>query len=179
MHTCRCPTLHTRLPQVGLLISDSAGNIATVRKSFTIAPGTGDGSSSPALAPSIPDGTSSSVNVAPVVKSGQNYSVAAGASFAITGVGDADGETPTLTWVLMEDATGASRSGSSAVVAVPPTANPGSYRLLVTATDGQGATGQGTARVTVRAASASSASVSPRSRIRSRSRRCHSCMAGR
>ena len=160
--------------QVGLLVTDSLGNTATVRKSFTIAPSAGDSGrptgSGPLLPASaaapaagvraaasaataaLPSGVSAAVNLPPVIKAGQVFAAQAGAGFALTGIADPDGDPVAVRWVLMEAATGRSTSGAGASVAVPADAAPGAYRLLISASDGHGGSSEGTAQVAVTAA---------------------------
>lgn len=150
--------------QVGLLISDSAGNTATARKTFSI-------SSAPATASPVPNsaaasgslappGTSSSVNVAPIIKQGLNFAVAASDSFAINGVADPDGDSVLLKWALMEEATGKTVKGNGTRVTVSPSAAPGSYELLITADDGRGGVSEAVAKVAVAAKKAVDAAKS-------------------
>lgn len=174
-----CPPPHTHTPscisQVGLLLSDTAGNIVTVRKSFSITPetaagggnnsggggsGRGSGSGSDSGGGLVLESGSAGIsssgggsNTAPVVRAGLSYATTPGGSFSVaTGVADAEGDVVAIKWVLMQEATGATRSGSGPLVTVPAGSPPGGYRLLVTAADPLGATGEGTARVDVRAA---------------------------
>jgi len=141
--------------QVGLLISDSYGNTATVRKTFTIGPAV---STSSAPAPS----TSTSINTPPIIKPGLSFSVAAGGSFSLAAsVSDPDpGDTCTIKWTLMASSTGKATSGTGAAVSVAATASPGAYQLLLTATDSRGGIAEAAVGVAVLPASPSSGSTS-------------------
>lgn len=134
-------------PQVGLLISDSAGNTATVRKTFAIAPNSPSSTSSGAAPPA---GTSSAVDTPPAFRADLRFAARAGSSLDISGVAaDPAGGAVTLSWALMEVATGAARTGSGPSVPIPAGAPAGAYQLLITASDAAGGESQAVASVAV------------------------------
>ena len=146
-------TILAKQSQVGLLVSDTAGNTAAVRKTFSIAaaaPAAGGGGAS--VTP--PAGASSSVNLPPVIKADLAFAADAPGAFAITGVVDPDGDDVAVKWTLMEQATGATRAGTGRFVQLPADAAPGAYQLLITAADGRGGVSEAVARVDVRRAAA-------------------------
>lgn len=134
--------------------------MVAVRKSFTIAPAAialadSDSSSGGLVLESgtVGAGSGAGGNTPPVIKAGESYAAVAGESFSIaTSIADSDGDTVSIKWVLMQEASGATRSGSGPLVVVPVGSPQGAYQLLISATDPRGAVGEGTARVTVRAA---------------------------
>ncbi|KAI8472685.1 MAG: hypothetical protein J3K34DRAFT_519556 [Monoraphidium minutum] len=140
--------------QVGLLISDSAGNTATARKAFAIVPPSPKPAAGAAAdlvtaaGVGLPEGPAP--NAPPVIPPGLSYEVAPGRDgLAIAGVTDADGDEVELRWTLMEDATGKMTTGSGAKVKLPPGAAAGGYQLLITADDGRGGVSEAVARVAV------------------------------
>lgn len=130
--------------QVGLLVVDIQGNTATARKNFAIS------------------STSANVNNPPIVKAGLAFSSTAGGSFRITGVTDPDGDALTITWAMMDQATGKTVQGKGQTVSMTGLAA-GKYLLLITANDGRSGETSGTATVTVLGQGGSTATSMPSS----------------
>jgi hypothetical protein len=133
-------------------VSDTAGNAATVRKSFSVsaaAATAGPGGAAGGPMPS-PEGTSASVNVPPLIKPDMKFSAQPGGGFTLSGIVDPDGDDVAVRWTLMEDATGRAVRGTGPRVRVPAAAPPGAYQLLLTADDGRGGVSEAAARVEVR-----------------------------
>jgi hypothetical protein len=134
-----------------MLISDTAGNTATARKSFSVAAFT-----------AAPEDTSPSVAAAPIFRAALVYTIKAGGSFSIEGAAmDPDGSVVSYKWTLMEVATGKVLMGDGARVAVPSVAAAGAYSLLITAMDGQGGAAEAAAKVIVSTVTGPPPSPSP------------------
>ena len=124
-----------RLPagayQAGLLVLDADGGTATARKNFIVQQGAVS-------------------NRAPVIPQDLQLSGAVGDLLVIPGVMDPDGDAVSISWSLMNQASGRTAVGKGAeVVLQDGLVSPGSHLLLITAADGRGGEGSGTAHVTV------------------------------
>lgn len=159
-----------RQTQVGLLVSDTRGGIATAKKTFTVevatppapapaAPAAAPTPAAPAPAPAAAAAAAAPAgNAPPAVRPDLSFVGFAGGAISIAGAAsDADGDPLTIRTTIIGAATPEAAAGAAPPAMLEGTGDmvslagvtAGDYTLLITATDSKGASGAGVASVKV------------------------------